>query len=233
MAKEYPIQNVIEYLQVISAQDDAVYFRGVSRKYFELIPSIGRDFKKNVDLTGIEKIYLEKFKEETISFNDFSLKNNWDYLIIAQHYGLQTRLLDWTANPLVALYFASEKDYDHDGAVYRLGNLERLIPAESHDPFNLLKNYVIKAPHLSPRVAAQSACFTISKNPQMSFELSDEYQGTSSHFHKIIIPHNKKIGILRELNKYGIHAATLFPGLDGVGKKLNFELSDIKGILDR
>jgi len=232
MTEEIPAQNVIEYLQANDGPG-ALYFRGVSQKGYSLIPSIGRDFKKNIDLTNIERIFLDKFKEETIFYSNFTPRNDWDFLIMAQHHGMQTRLLDWTANPLVALYFACEKDYDYDGAVYGLGLLERLDTSDSPNPFDISRDYLIKAPHLSPRIAAQSAYFTISKNPKMTLELSSDYQRTSGHFPKIIIPHYAKIDILRELNTYGISAATLFPGLDGVSKKLNYELSSIKGILDR
>ena len=54
-------------------------------------------------------------------------KNHWERLALAQHYGLATRLLDWTQNPLVALFFAASGGGDAalEGAVYALGLLQR------------------------------------------------------------------------------------------------------------
>ncbi|MBW8182913.1 FRG domain-containing protein [Shewanella nanhaiensis] len=42
----------------------------------------------------------------------------FEWLFLAQHYSLPTRLLDWSTNPLVALYFAVEKDDATDGGIY-------------------------------------------------------------------------------------------------------------------
>lgn len=56
--------------------------------------------------------------------NEF-LGNRFDSLVKMQHFGMPTRLLDTTTNPLVALYFAceSDKQLDKDGAVYMFPNL--------------------------------------------------------------------------------------------------------------
>jgi hypothetical protein len=229
--EEIPVQNVVEYLQNIN-NPPAKIFRGVARKSFDLIPSVGRGFSSEfIDLKPLEKKHLDTFRDETLSLRDFAPMTDWDLLMLAQHHGMQTRLLDWTENPLVALYFACEKDYECDGKVYRLGDMESLNTIKSPEPFEITKDYIIKAPNISPRISAQSAYFTISKDPTRSLVVSLDFQVFGRDYHEIIIPSSQKINILNELNHYRINAATLFPGLDGIGKKLNFEFDRYKFIL--
>jgi hypothetical protein len=217
--EEVFVTNVSEYLQALSDRDAQLY-RGVSKKCYKLIPSVSRDIKVNVDLTNYELEFLKKFREQAIAYLNPVPKSDWEFLMIAQHHGMQTRLLDWTANPLVALYFACEKDFNDDARVYRLENIEHLDIINTV-PFEISQDYIIRPPHISPRIAAQSAYFTVNKNPILPLELGSDY-------HIIVIPSDKKLGLLRALNLFGINPSFLFPGLDGVSKKLNFEfLSDV------
>ena len=136
----YRISSVREFINII--EDDTFEYQGIPfvRTFFyrgvqnfrehKLIPSVARNAGGNLDkLQNIEKSILEKFKTRAPARLVFHPSNNWEWLMLGQHHGLPTRLLDWTINPLVALYFACTGDnhLSADGAIYRLSGLEQLI----------------------------------------------------------------------------------------------------------
>lgn len=184
--------------------DSVIVYRGVSSVNYELIPKIGRINRYSFKL---EKEILALFKKYAFPFLDDYPETEWERLAIAQHHGLPTRLLDWTYNPLAAAYFAVEEPSTEDSAIYvfdagKILNIEK-IP----DPFKLKDIGIFDPMHITRRIPAQSALFTIHPNPVKSFR--------ANSIEKLIIPNSLREDFRDVLLVYGIHRGTLFPDLDG------------------
>ena len=105
------VNSVSEFIEKIVQLDKEegteIFYRGHADRDWELLPSIFRT------PNGVEKEHLlfrDMVAHEPQSFSE--CKSALDYLVQMQHYGLPTRLLDMTTNPLVALYFACQPTPD-------------------------------------------------------------------------------------------------------------------------
>jgi type I restriction enzyme M protein len=220
------IQSIEEFVTEVSKNSD-VFFRGVPDKDYKLIPSIGRDEKTSIEsLTKIETGMLKQFKLRAMPFLNYQPSNDWEWLMLGQHHGMPTRLLDWTSNPLTALYFACLGNADTNGAIFSISNVPTLDIEKSPNPFGIQDNYMVVSPHVSPRVAAQSSWFSASKNPLISLEETIDKPIT-----KYIINSKRKFAILSFLVlKFNIGPSTLFPGLDGLCAQISLETNTFKSV---
>ncbi len=83
-----------------------LWYRGVKSAAFDLVP--GAYFRKNCD----ELSLVLYFRSMSPSLLPREPLDDWEWYYLMQHYGIPTRLLDWTESPLAALYFALEEDAD-------------------------------------------------------------------------------------------------------------------------
>jgi len=164
-----------------------------------------------------------------------------------QHYGAPTRVLDWTGSPFVASYFAVEKDPDSSGEVWAYS--EEALEALWVDAKNAKKldcwpvemkycdyvkvrridgtpilHHFIHAVQTS-RMAAQQGVFTVSTDVLSDHGvLLREILGAKrdrTAYQRVLIPAKCKLEFLSRLRFMNITRASLFPGIDGVGRSVD------------
>lgn len=195
-------------------------FRGHRDVSWALVPNAGRSkfFAKN------EQLFFEAWKRRAVEYMRTTPPNNWEWLAVAQHHRFSTRLLDWSANPLVACFFAVEDNgkfekHQKDAVVYALHPSHMYRDVSQLDPFTIetgISEYRPSA--FAARISRQDARFTIHSPSNLDIlKIQDQIC-----LEKIIIKSSYINNLKRELDLYGYNYATLFPDLDGLSQYLNW-----------
>ena len=195
-------------------------FRGVDWAKYELIPKIGRPETRTRDsgyLLQNEAWLFYEFQNWARTHLDLSSypTNPWEWLALAQHHGLPTRLLDWSRSPLVAAYFAVEAADDRHHAAIYARRVEKILDNRqlgSFHPFEFDRVTAFFPPQFAARVIAQSGVFTIHPKPTQAWK--------PPNLGKVLIAKSFRQDLLHRLYNIGIHRAVLFPDLDGVATTL-------------
>jgi hypothetical protein len=129
--------------------------------------------------------------------------NEWEWLAIARHHGLPTRLLDWTHNVLTALYFAMVDNVEVDGQIFAIA-----ASAEASE-------YTV-----TPRIRAQEGLFIAC--PKVDVPL-DQTLPKEWSIERLRVPAKRKEHLRYELFRIGVHESSLFPGLDGLAARVRWQ----------
>lgn len=263
------VTSLSEYVDKVTSIESTIFYSGTTNMFpiyrgqanleWDLSPSAYRcnRFKH-------EQNYIREM--ERVAPEAFAGMRRIDKLIKMQHFGLPTRLLDFSRNSLVALYFACSKEPEKDGAVYEVHAMpmlhqdevlisivmkylfeysnfmfnpnlfineldEKEYPGKFYEGFRteesilkvLSSNQGIYPKHTNERIRNQDGVFVlvgmefsvaeggyITFRPKKQLNIRD----VSPESRSIIIPRGSKEGILRALDKVGINAKNLFPGLE-------------------
>lgn len=197
----YKIEKV-EHLVEIGTKLYPLWFRGHSKCYENLHPKIFREKPSQLKdfffgtIEEREFLYIEEYQRKVPIFADnIPERHDIGWLLMMQHYGAPTRLLDWTENVLVAAYFAVSENNNEDGEIWvifpqRLNKhyagevfwlwdspqISYLAqepfaknPAKIAEDLNLIKipktPLAFYPPLNNPRMVAQSSVFTIHPKP--------------------------------------------------------------------
>lgn len=210
---EHTVSSVNGFIELILGNNRSHdLYRGHREVSWELQPVIDRVKHGGLTRLDHERQMFHEFKRRGSAFLGTRPANDWEFLALARHHGLPTRLLDWTENPLAALFFAVEEPSEGDSAVwtYLYIGLGKPKPDPSEtDPLSVENLSRYEPPHLHPRIAVQSSLFTV--HPEKWKEAKNPWYGPLS---KVIIPQTVRARIRHELFRLGVHRAALFPDLD-------------------
>lgn len=199
-------------------------FRGHADAQYTLTPSVGRGGHTSGTTEKYERSLFQSFKREAGSYLDPLPVNDWEWLAAAQHHGLPTRLLDWSHNPLAALYFAAQGSGEYDGELFAL-NVPLRAPEttiSSKSPFEVSRAMKYYPNIVSPRIRAQEGLFVVCPAPEVPLDtdLRDDWQ-----IERIVVPAASKVRIRYELFRLGVHQSALFPDLDGLASRIKWQHS--------
>lgn len=223
--------------------NQVTWYRGHADETWLLKPSVWREFSRD-DERGMNHEFLWKARART---NNPPQDKDWaGWLSLMQHYGLPTRLLDWSKSPLIALYFALDKyhlasrriESETNATVWVLhpGQLNIVSGMEPYiySIYNGTARSMIEPAFLNPKNVSENgkimAVSAIETDLRMIVQQSaftihssqnplNEYPENETFLKRIVIPKEFLPEISFELDIFGLKPSNVYPDLGYLAKE--------------
>jgi|SRR2546422_3125959 len=218
-----PISSWLDLAQLLESHADGTWlFRGETDNGDPLKPTAGRvgrevgSARKKPYDKAHEVEALEQFKREVRPHLTHRPENDLEWLAIAQHHGMATRLLDWSESLLVAAFFAvvNAGARSKSGVIYAVRDVPNVSKDDAENPFEMTDVRLYRPPHITSRIPAQRGVFTIHHDP------TQEYTPESIRRWTVAPVACGKIKNI--LSACAINESSLFPGVDGLSRHIRW-----------
>jgi len=199
-------------------------FRGQHGDY-PLLPKLARLKPKGELLTTEQQILYEFKRTNPLLIAQHHPLDDWDYLTLGQHFGMPTRLLDWSKNALTALWFACDAQNerrdvnDEYCVVWILLATEKDFINETKfiEPFDVPQTKIVRPRIIKQRINNQSGVFTVTCSKDLTGQKSmADLESYKDRLIKVKIPTGKIEMIKMDLDTLGINSFSIFPELEGL-----------------
>ncbi|GFI03488.1 hypothetical protein IMSAGC005_02325 [Lachnospiraceae bacterium] len=233
------INNLIDEIKKLKDMygKQPIWFRGQENSNWHLEPSIfrGKLRQKENYVTNDFYIYVKQIENNTPNKDNYAA-----WMSLMQHYGLPTRILDWSSSPLVACYFALERNIDkeNDACIWVLiprrinvqeGFGEFVYPIDAYTVQQMLlpafKNNVMLEDKFMNKIIAchsvekdlrmysQQSSFTVHNSPKKLEDICDD-----ETLFKFVIPCESKEKLYESVNILGISTSFIYPDMEHISK---------------
>jgi hypothetical protein len=204
---------------------DRFIFRGQGNAEWTLSSTFDRSFPdyKHKEREDLAKRLIENFKDECRAEHKYKAlienDNNNEIMALAQHFGLPTRLLDWSSSPYVSAFFAFQSHFfamingrssSCNVAIWILDTNNYIWSETNGVQVLQLKTWD------NERLRNQQGWFTLSRTPFPSLEeYVKNFDGAEDALKKLTLPSSLAAEAISDLDLMGINSGSLFPDLEG------------------
>jgi FRG domain len=247
------VTSLPEYFDVVrelggTSRNRRLWFRGVHNAAYPLVPRLYRSESGAAELLALERDMLDEFRSRSRPLLTAEISSDWEYLFVMQHYGVPTRLLDWSENAFFALYFAlsvaAERGFGKDAAVWVIdparwncATFSDMQPPGSavcvgdpdlddYEPGRELSQMATGAAAMwalynNPRIAAQRGVFTVLGKEKGSLQdLFEAGDHPETSLARIRLPEAALGNLNDQVRLLGFRESMIYPDLGGLATEI-------------